>query len=83
VNSATFRLTPLTTPPPVPGSSPEVFLYFAPLTIGMHPSSVTLVGPSDVSRACPMFAYGIGFIPSPLGVRHTSGNTVLLPPLSV
>src|SRR3989442_14845590 len=49
-----------TTPKSVPASSPDDFMYFAPLTIGICPSVVTALGPLVVSEACPMFGYGIG-----------------------
>src|SRR5690242_14114095 len=55
MNSHSLMLTPDMIPPSVPASSPDDLLYFAPLTIGISPSAVTVVGPPDVSDDCPMF----------------------------
>jgi hypothetical protein len=55
MNSHSSRLTLEMIPPMVPASSPDDFEYFAPLTIGILPSVVTLLGPSEVSDDCPMF----------------------------
>src|SRR5690606_18938311 len=74
-------LTEETTPPSVPASSPELRMYFAPFTIGIWPSVFTLLGPPVVSEDLPMFGYGIGTGLGAAGVLHTSGNTMLSPPL--
>src|SRR4051812_2705578 len=76
------RLTLDSTPPMVPASSPDDFMYFAPFTIGICPSHVTVVGPCDVSDDWPMLGYGIGIGGAGgAGVLHTSGKTGLMPPL--
>ena len=81
MNSHSPLLTPEMTPPAEPGSSPVDVEYLAPLTIGILPSVVTFLGPLLVSDALPMFGYGIGIGPPGEGVLHTSGKTVLIPPL--
>src|SRR3989442_8091844 len=70
-----------TTPKSVPASSPDDFMYFAPLTIGICPSVVTALGPLVVSEACPMFGYGIGIGGGGGGCRlPLRGGTRLTPP---
>src|SRR5436190_20724641 len=60
INSHSPMFTLDATPPSVPASSPEDFMYFALLTMGIWPSVVTVVGPLVVSDDWPMFGYGIG-----------------------
>src|SRR5207253_1900719 len=83
MNSHSLMLTLDITPPATPASSPDDFMYLAPFAIGIWPSAVTVVGPWEVSDACPMFGYGIGIGlgAGGAGVLHTSGKTVLNPPL--
>jgi hypothetical protein len=51
-------------------------------TIGILPSVLTVPGPDDVSDDWPMFGYGIGIGGAGgAGVLHTSGKTMLMPPL--
>src|SRR3954466_14432211 len=82
MNSQTPMLTLDATPPATPASSPDDFMYVAPLTIGIAPSVVPLVGPPVVSEAWPTFGYGIGTGGAGgAGVLQTSGKTMLMPPL--
>ena len=81
MNSAGPLTVPLATPPALPASSPVETQYCAPRTMGMHPSVVTVRGPLTVSAERAEFGYGIGTGPVGVGVRHTSGNTTLVPPL--
>src|SRR5690606_8837028 len=81
MNSHSFMFTLEATPPSVPASSPEERMYLAPFTIGIWPSVLTDVGPCEVSDDCPMFGYGIGTGLGAAGVLHTSGKTMLIPPL--
>ncbi len=55
MNSHSPLMTPLTTPPAEPASSPVVTAYFAPFTAGMFPSIVTVGGPAIVSADFPVF----------------------------
>src|SRR5690349_3893610 len=80
--SQTLMLTFEMTPPSVPGSSPDERMYWAPFTIGIWPSVLTVVGPCDASIDRPILGYGIGTGgPGGAGVLQTSGKTVLMPPL--
>src|SRR5258706_2873187 len=54
MNSHSPLIELLMTPPTLPASSPALIEYLAPLTIGISPSQVTLVGPPEVSDDLPM-----------------------------
>src|SRR2546425_12566399 len=82
MNSHSPMLELETTPKSVPASSPDDFMYFAPLTIGICPSVVTALGPLVVSEACPMFGYGIGIggAGGGGGLAAAGGNQPIPPP---
>ena len=46
--------TPLMMPPALPGSSPALIMYLAPLTITIWPSASTFVVPCEVSDDLPI-----------------------------
>src|SRR5664279_3648354 len=68
-------------PPATPASSPDEREYWAPLTIGIWPSVVTVLGRCDVSDDMPMLGYGIGtgLGAGGAGVLQTSGKTIEMP----
>jgi hypothetical protein len=55
--------------------------YFASLVIGMELSIFTVGGPMAVSADFPVLGYGRGMGPPGVGVLHTSGKTIFIPPL--
>src|SRR5262249_16248908 len=77
-----FILFDTTPPPALPASSPVLTAKFESCKqIGL-PSHLTDELPWAVSEDLAIFGYGIGTGPPGVGVLQTSGNAVVMPPLS-